>query len=304
MPMAFAPLGRRPFATMVDLPLVATIAAGVNAIIIYTAEIIPASGSAVYVATEQYTTLISDSRPSVPFNATMEHAPRFKRSIKDGNGFGKMSSGFGDLTINNASGEYDSLITSPIDGARVVVKMGWRGISYDQFVTIFDGLVETAEVDEDQVLIHFQDDNKRLEIPAQPNLYGGTGGIDGDSNVKGKRKPIGLGLPPNVSAPLIDATNLVYQIHDGQIASVSAVYDRGVALGGECDAGLFQLCEPDRGHHHAGALRDVPCARHLSARRKADGTVTATAQGAVNNGLVAGSASGATLSDTASLCTI
>jgi hypothetical protein len=303
MPFALgsAPFGRRPFGLIVDLPLTATIAAGVGAVIIYTMEITPLTGSVVRVATEQYATLVTDSLPSTPFNATLDGVPTWKSSIVGGDTFGGIASGFGEAAINNASGEYDSLITAPIDGAHVVVNMGWRGISYDQFVKIFDGLVETAEVNEDQILIHFKDDNKRLEVPAQPNLYGGTGGIDGDANVKGKRKPICLGLPPNISVPLIDATNLVYQIHDGQIASVSAVYDRSVALTANSTPDYSSYANLIAATITPGRYATCLALGIFRLGAKPDGTVTATAQGAVNNGLVAGSASGATLSDTASL---
>lgn len=289
MPMGHpGALSRRPLSIILEQPLVATIAAGVNAVIIYTAEIIPATGSAVYVATEQYATLVSDSRPSIPFNATMEHAPRFKRSIKSGDGFGKMSSGFGDLTIQNAGGEYDTLLASPLDGARVICKLGWRGISYDRFITIFDGQVDTAESPTiDTIVFHFQDDNKRLEVLAQPNIYGGTGGIDGDANVKGKRKPILLGTGANMSAVLIDATNLVYQWHDGITENVYLVYDRGVALPVNAT--------PDYANYAALIAATISPGRYATCKAlgifrlgaKPDGVVTITATGAVYNGLVA-----------------
>lgn len=288
MPMSFGPLGRRPLSFLVDLPLVATVAAGVNAVIIYTAEITPATGSPVFVATEQYTTLISDSRPSIPFNATLEHAPRFRRSIKSGDGFGKMASSVGDLTLSN-NGEYDALVIAGLDGARVVVKAGWRGGSYDRFIQIFDGLVETADSPTlDTIALHFQDDNKRLEIPAQPNVYGGTGGIDGDANVKGKRKPVLLSRASNISPPLIDATNLVYQYHDGPSSTVHYVYDRGV--------GLPVNATPDYASYAALTAATVTPGRYATCLAlgifrlgaKPDGAVTCTVQSSYSNGLVAG----------------
>jgi hypothetical protein len=299
MPLAFGPLSRRPISVLNDLPLVATIAAGVNAVIIYTAEIIPTSGSPVYVATEEYETLISDSRPSIAFHGTLAKAPSFKWSIKNGDGFGGISSGFGPLNLNNASGEYDGLLTTPMDGALVVVKMGWRGISYDRFVPIVIGLVDgKPEDDGESLTINFKDDNKRLEIPASPNVYGGTGGIDGDANVKGKRKPLLLGVCANVTAVLIDATKLIYQIHDGSIDDVTAVYDRGVALPLYANysdysslAAATAITPGDYGKCNSqGVIR-------LGA--KPDGLVTVSASGAKSNGLVAGANSGDPISDTA-----
>jgi hypothetical protein len=303
MSFGWAPLGRRPFSTLVDLPLIATLAAGVNAVVIYTAEIIPATGSAVYVATEQYTTLISDSRPSVPFNATLAKAPSFKLSIKNASDFGGVSSGFGPLHINNASGEYDTLIASPLDGARVVVKVGWRGISYDRFITIFDGLVDGKPDDDGDVLtINFKDDNKRLEIPAQ-RVYGGTGGIDGDANAKGKNIPQCLGTPPNVTLQLIDAVNLVYQGHDGAMTGWAHIYDRGVELTVSATADYASYAALTAGTITAGRWASCNALGIIRLGAKPDGTITGTPSGgAVSNGLVAGSPTvGTALTDTASL---
>jgi hypothetical protein len=289
MPMGHpGALSRRPISVILEQPLVATIAAGANAVLVYTAEIIPSTGSAVYVATEQYATLVSDSRPSVPFNGTMEHAPRFRRSIKSGDGFGKLSSGFGDLTVANASGEYDTLISNPLDGARVICKLGWRGISYDRFITIFDGQVETADVTEQSVVLHFQDDNRRLEIPAQPNIYGGGGGIDGDANVKGKRKPVGLGLCQNTSAPLIDATYLVYQVHDGAISYISRVFDRGVQLSANATPDYANYAALTGATITPGTYATCLALGLVRLGSKPDGTVTITAQCAVSNGWLRG----------------
>jgi hypothetical protein len=305
MPLAFGPLSRRPVSILNDLPLLATIAAGVNAAIIYTAEIIPATGAPVYVATEQYATLVSDSRPSIPFNGTFAKPPSFKRSIKTGDGFGGISSGFGPLQINNAGGEYDYLITAPLDGALVVVKVGWRGISYDRFIPIVVGLVDGKPDDDGEILtINIKDDNKRLEIPAQPNVYGGTGGIDGDSNCKGKRKPLCGGTPPNATLQLIDGPNLVYQGHDGQMTGWAHIYDRGVELPVNATAdypSYAALIAP--GAVAAGRWASCNALGIVRLGWKPDGVVTGTPSGgAVSNGLVVGSPTvGTPLTDTASI---
>jgi hypothetical protein len=304
MPLAFGPLSRRPISVLNDLPLVATIAAAAGASIIYTAEITTSAGVMVNVATQQYNTLISDSRPSIAFNSTLAKAPSFKWSIKTGDGFGGISSGFGPLNLNNATGEYDWMLTTPMDGALVVVKMGWPGISYDRFVPLVYGLVDGKPTDDGEILtINFKDDNKRLEIPAQPNVYGGTGGIDGDSNAKGKRKPICAGTPPNVTLQLIDATNLVYQGHDGQMTGWSHIWDRGVELTGGAQADYANYASLIAGTVSAGRWATCNALGVVRLGAKPDGTVTGTPSGgAVSNGLVAGSPTvGTALTDTASI---
>lgn len=288
MPMSFGPVGRRPFSAMNDLPL-PTLVVTDGALLgyIFTAEIYTPSGSVIRVATIEFATFDTDSLPSTPFSGTLETPIKFHRAIIDGSRIGGMSSGYSELVINNSDGEYDSY-ANLLDGARVICKFGARGSSFNSFVTIYDGLADgAATVDEETLTLHLYDDNKRLDIPAQPNVYGGTGTTDGDANVKSKRKPIWLGTCANVSVPLIDATYLVYQLHDGQIAGVSYVYDRGVSLAAN-DV-------PDFANYAALIAATVTPGRYATCLAlglirlgaKPDGVVTVTANGAMSNGLIA-----------------
>lgn len=288
MPMSFGPVGRRPFSAMNDLPL-PTLVVTDGALLgyIFTAEIYTPSGSVIRVATIEFATFDTDSLPSTPFSGTLETPIKFHRAIIDGSRIGGMSSGYSELVINNSDGEYDSY-ANLLDGARVICKFGARGSSFNSFVTIYDGLADgAATVDEETLTLHLYDDNKRLDIPAQPNVYGGTGTTDGDANVKSKRKPVWLGTCANVSVPLIDATYLVYQLHDGQIAGVSYVYDRGVSLAAN-DV-------PDFANYAALIAATVTPGRYATCLAlglirlgaKPDGVVTVTANGAMSNGLIA-----------------
>ena len=60
--------------------------------------------------------------------------------------------------------------------------------------------------------------------------YGGTGGLDGDANLAGKKKPLCLGIVRNAEAVPVDPAALVYQVHDGSIEAVISVRDKGVDL--------------------------------------------------------------------------
>jgi hypothetical protein len=301
MPFSLGPYSGRPYSTIIDLPLPSVVA--VNAALVgyvFTAEIFPVSGTAIRVATEEFATWDTDSLPNMPFAGALETGLRFHRAIIDGNKIGGMASGYSDLVINNSGGDYDAYANS-LDGARVLVKYGARGASFDTYITLYDGLTEgEATIDEETMALHLYDDNKRLEIPAQPGVYGGTGGIDGDSNVKSKRKPIWLGTCANVSVALIDAVNLVYQLHDGQISAVSHVYDRGVELTANST--------PDYANYAALIAATITPGRFATCLAlglirlgaKPDGVVTVTANGAVSNGLIATTTSGTFFSDTAS----
>ena len=70
----------------------------------------------------------------------------------------------------------------------------------------------------------------RLEQSMQQETYAGTGGLEGPEELKGRPKPTGFGLNRNAEPVLVDATLLVYQLHDGAIEAVDAVRDAGVPL--------------------------------------------------------------------------
>lgn len=284
----FTPFGRRPFSTMNDLPLPAVVA--VNAIaagIIFTVDIIPVSGTTIYAATDEFATRDTDSSPNRPYAGTVERALRFHRAIIDGSKIGGMSSGYSEIVLNNQSGDYDAYANS-LDGARVKVRYGARGASFDSFAVLYDGIADgAATVDEETLTLHLYDDNKRLEIPAQPSVYGGTGAIDGDANVKSKRKPIWLGTCANVSVPLIDATYLVYQLHDGQISAVSHVYDRGVELTANSTADYSSYANLIAATITPGRYATCLAVGVIRLGAKPDGVVTVTANGAVSNGYTA-----------------
>jgi hypothetical protein len=287
--MSFGWSGPRPFSTIIDRPLPATVAT--NAIangIVFTVEIFPVSGSPIRAATEEFATRDTDSLPNTSFSGTLETPIRFHRAIIDGSKIGGMSSGYADIVINNPSGEYDAYANT-LDGAVIVVKYGQHGSSYDSFVTLCNSIVDgAATIDEDTLTLHLYDDNKRLEIPAQPNVYGGTGGIDGDANVKSKRKPVLLGRASNLSPPLIDAANLVYQFHDGPCFFLHYVFDRGVTLSANATPDYANYAALIAATVTPGCFATCLALGIFRLGAKPDGTVTCTAQSSYSNGLVAG----------------
>lgn len=298
------PIGRRPIGHILDLPLPSvSIAAAVAAGYLFTVEIYPAVGTPIYAATEQYNTLSTDNLANQPFNGTVEDALTFKRSIIDG-GIGRVSSGYGKLSLHNSSGEYDSYASVALDGAHVVVRMVLRGGSFNNAVRLYDGIAQgNAEIDEELFSLKLFDDNAKLDIPVQPSVYGGTGGIDGDANVKGKRKQLVLGAAPNVTLLLIDAPNLVYQGHDGAVLGFAHVYDRAVELTVNATADYADYASLIAATITPGRWASCKALGIIRLGAKPDGAITATFSGAaVNNGLVAGAgASGAALTDTFSL---
>jgi hypothetical protein len=75
-------------------------------------------------------------------------------------------------------------------------------------------------------------DTEPFEADLLPTTYAGTGGAEGDENLKGKAKPLVLGWAMNVEPVLIDTVNSVYQFSGyGEIEEVTVLYERGSDFG-------------------------------------------------------------------------
>src|SRR6185295_1368888 len=110
---------------------------------------------------------------------------------------------------------------------------------YGDYFVIFNGTAADWNIDEQVVHLTLRDFGYKLNVPAQPNIYGGTGAQDGGADLASKRKPRAFGHVLNVSPPLVVPGLLVYQVHDGPVHNVVAVYDRGVALGKGADHATY-----------------------------------------------------------------
>jgi hypothetical protein len=109
--------------------------------------------------------------------------------------------------------------------------------------TIYDGATPTGVWGSS--LEGFEDITER-----RPSGEEGGGG--------GQRKPIAWGKVENVAPPMVDHQKLIYQVNDGPIQEVLAVYDKGVALSADTDEGVggvipdlitFCTTTPDAGEY-------------------------------------------------------
>jgi hypothetical protein len=148
--------------------------------------------------------------------------------------------GYGDLILDNLDGALDDWIDYGFDGRNVTLyradleKTPAPQYSVD-FTVAFYGTMELAEFANDVVTIKLRDRQYELKAPLQTTKYAGTNalpnGLEGvATDLKGKPKPICLGAPLNVPALCANTSRLIYQVHDGAVADIVAVYDRGVSL--------------------------------------------------------------------------
>lgn len=184
----------------------------------------------IYVTTAAgYATQPTDSLPNQPFRGVLQSFS-FERSIMSGD-IGQFTVGSGSLVISNADANYDFLPTSyAIDGRDINLRVGRRTDSYDATFPMARLTAKGWNIGVDSIDTDLVDYSYKLEVPLQPNIYGGTGGVDGTADLAGKRKPMLFGICLNVTPVQLVPSGLIYQVHDGSVASITAVYDRGASL--------------------------------------------------------------------------
>ena len=135
----------------------------------------------------------------------------------------------GDIEILNGDGDLDYLMDYIWDDKSVDILVGAIGWEFSQFKTIMKARIKDLEWDEKAINVKLNDSKRWFDDLIQPAKYLGTGGAEGGEELTGVNKPLLYGKCLNVEPVLIDAANLVYQVHAGEIVSVMAVYFAGLA---------------------------------------------------------------------------
>jgi hypothetical protein len=184
-----------------------------------------------YYSNQGYTSGPAASLPSQYFEPRAKQPLFFSQTMVGDRIAGGVVGSTGYLELDNWDGGLDDLLAShAIDGRRVVIKMGRPEDDYDDFESVFDGVATGWSAAEKTVRIDLRDVLSDLDLPIQETTYAGTGGLEGGADVEGKPKPLLFGVVRNISPPLVDYGNQIYQVHDGAIGDVDAVLDRGVAI--------------------------------------------------------------------------
>lgn len=145
---------------------------------------------------------------------------------------------YGDLTLDNADGALDALAETAVDGREVVVRAGVvlrgpngeRGFALSQMGTVLKARGAYWTHDGDKLRLGLRDSLYDYRQALQESRFAGTGGAEGPEELEGTTKPLTWGRAYLVPATLINAGALIYQIHDGRIEAIDAIYDKGAAL--------------------------------------------------------------------------
>jgi hypothetical protein len=184
----------------------------------------------VYISDVGFVTEPDDHPANTTYLPLTSNPLLFDISILQGEDFRGGLPSVGAIRLENGDKGLEDLTGYYWSGRTVRVFAGAKGFTRAQFVKVFEGVAREPEFDEQEIIINIADKAEILETEFFQRLYEGDGGLEGGADIKGAPKPLAYGECLNVSPVLVDAANLIYQIHDGSMEAVTACYDKGVAL--------------------------------------------------------------------------
>lgn len=211
--------------------------------------------SKLYVATHGIRTAPTDTPADQYFEPRLHSAGRIERSmfgngdgLSSGTTGGRSEVGFGNISVvNGSSFGLDEYIDHWKDLAfRTVTIKSLPNVAHayvlavTRFVGAVEQLVSTNALDGYDIIVHdrLQDLDKPLLIDSYlgTTTAGGQGTADGGADQTDQIKQKVWGVVHNVGAVDVNHYDLVWQVSDGQVASI-IIYDGGVALTPDSNVG-------------------------------------------------------------------
>lgn len=188
----------------------------------------------IYLSNVQYVTGATDS----PANTT--YLPILKTSVKFTENLslqGQGSLSYGDISVDNTNGVYDSWLKAAWQGRAISIYIGDPKFVRADFTKIFSGIVsDVNSSDRNTINLQLRDIMQRLNTPITDKVLGNyfQGSIVStaiyDNPNKDQVKPLVFGEVFNITPLLIDPTTLEFMVNDGPIESIIEVRDNGVPL--------------------------------------------------------------------------
>jgi hypothetical protein len=228
-----------------------------------------ADSGTLYYSSHGFTSQAADMPARTWYAGRLAEDVVVERKIYGRDGIGGLTRTFADCALVNADGGLDALQTNyALDGRPARLLIGRPTDARSAFNLVFSGVVELLDqADASRMRLRLSDGIARLAVPVNSTVYAGSGGLEGGADLKGKPKPRCWGNVQNLSAPLVDSANLIYQVHDGSDQRrAGGVRPRHAAHEGRrlCRS---RTCRPTR-HQPASTASGRPAAISGSARRR------------------------------------
>lgn len=195
-----------------------------------------ASEVPLYFATAGFASEATDTPANTHFDDRLDQPATIVRDLfSAGKTSGRSRVSYGDLVLKNGDGALDALLNYGFDGRRVIVRRGDLGAAYPSgFDVVGEWTAQAVEATSRSITLKLRDRQYEVEVPLQSNFYTGGNtlpdGLEGVDDLQGLPKPRTFGKVRNVPAVCVNTARLIYQVNDGPIASLDAVYDRGIRL--------------------------------------------------------------------------
>lgn len=186
-----------------------------------------------------YVSRPTDTPANTTYDARLSALGNFGRHLFGaGRTIGSIAIENGDIVIDNIDRTLDGLADLGVDGRAVVVRrLTSPRAALSTAQTVLRATAESLDTTSAMVShrLRFYDRRRDLDRPIQETKYGGTTtsgaskNADGTPDMAGQVKPLCYGPNRNVRGVMVDPYNLVIQVHDGEVQSITA-YDGGVAL--------------------------------------------------------------------------
>lgn len=184
-----------------------------------------------------YTTEPTDTPPNTTYlpNIAKDGTGSINRELFSGDRtYGSSRVGFGEILLVNTDGHLDDLLNFSFSNRPITVKTGDLEDPFSTLQTVLKATMSQVELSRTRVSIGIKDRQYELDQQHQTVVFAGNNvlpnGLEGLADLEGKPKPYLLGRVFNIAPPLVNTSRLIYQVNDGAINSLPAVYDGGFAL--------------------------------------------------------------------------
>lgn len=189
-------------------------------------------------STQGYVTGAGDTPAHTYYEGRVKQPGNIQRTVfGNGSTFGQSRVGYGEVVLVNNDGALDAFLPYGFAGFGITIQRGTMlpNQSVPTWSTVLTGTMDSVDFSWSEVSIKVRDRQQELTKPLQQTRYGGTNslpsGLDGvATDIKGHGRPMLFGRAYNFTPPQVNTTRRIFELSDGLIQSVDAVYDRGTAL--------------------------------------------------------------------------
>ncbi len=189
-----------------------------------------------YLSVEKFVTSPTDTPPNQDFAPAVQDPGTVGLHVfSDGVTSGASQMEDGEIVIVNRDGQFDAWVDYSFDGRAIVIRSGNSGAYPGSFSVLFTGTIAGFTASEDSIIFKLKDKGFVFQVPALMNVYAGTNilpaGLEGTTDdIAGNFKPCVFGAVFSVAPPLCNTSKETYQVNDGAVVDIPAVYDRGALL--------------------------------------------------------------------------